>query len=271
MRGKRKRIFLALALLSAACAAGLAARHSERAVVAPRIKIAVPDGCGGLVVHRLLRDGNSPAVEPLRILEAVQVRDCCAAVFESSLASSAVDAAIMCPEAAARLVEKDPRFEIVGPCVLNSDVVVTRSGVRPKRIGVAQRRGYQVELISSLFGPGCAVEPMVPAALPYAYEKGAVDGVLIDAMKARPLKGDRIAAAGAGDTVTYVLTVERNLKSNRVFELLMLAWEKALLELRDADAMARELEYCSGSRWTESELGEWRNTGVRFVLPRNTD
>ncbi|MCE5336151.1 MAG: hypothetical protein LLG06_16330 [Desulfobacteraceae bacterium] len=264
-----KRFVFLMVVVSVAGAAGFFMTRSGKAA-APNLKIAVPDDSGGLVVGRILRGEQFRNAKRHRVFESVQVRDCCAAVFESSLASSEVDAAVMCPEAAARLIEKDRRFEIIGPCVLNSDVIVCRPGFAPKKIGVSQKRGYQTALVGALFGPGCRAEPMVPAALPYAYEKGAVDGVVIDAIRAKPLKGDRITASKTGrDTVTYVLVVGKEFKSSPLFEQFLKAWEKAVAELRDGSAMAREIESCCGSRWTESEIAQLRNTGIRFTVPQS--
>ena len=51
---------------------------------------------------------------------------------------------------------------------------------------------------------------MLPASLPYAYERGIVDGVVVDFLKGSSLAGERIPLAGSeGDQATYVLVVRK--------------------------------------------------------------
>ena len=264
---KRKIFIFFILALAAVATLGWVSGRTEHAA-SPEVRIAVPDDSGGLIVHYILKEKKLGAITALCSIESIPVRDCCAAVFESAIASSAVDAAVMCPDAAARLIERDPRFEIAGPCVLNSDVVVCRAGSDPKRIGVAQRRKFQAEWVNGLFGPGCAVEPMIPAALPYAYEKRAVDGVVIDAIKAEPLEGLRVGVRKGGDTVTYVLAVAGKFKASPLYAQLLDAWARAVAELRDPAALAREIEEYSGHKWTDRDLAEFKNSGVTFVLPK---
>ena len=45
--------------------------------------------------------------------------------------------ALMCPDAAAALLEKDARFETAGPVLYNAEVLVSRPGVRAVSAGAA--------------------------------------------------------------------------------------------------------------------------------------
>lgn len=259
-------------ILSLAIAAGTGfLMGKSRELIAPGMRIAVPDDAGGLPVHYILHEGKFLNAGALPVSEYM-LKDCCAVLSEWAFSADAVDMAVMCPDAAARLVEKDPRFEILGPCVLNSDAIVIHPGRVPGRIGIAQKRPYQEKLVSEIFGPGCSAAPMFPAALPYAYEKGAVDGIVIDVLKSAFIDGERVSTRdGVADVITYVLVVRKSFKANPLFGAFMEAYLRAVVELCDMAVLAREVGAYKSVRWTDREIGEWENLRVKFVFPQRRD
>lgn len=259
-------LFIVLFLAMAACIGFLLGKSEE--AIAPRMRIGVPDDSGGLPVHYLLRGGRFPGAAAASAYKTFPMRDCCAAISEWAFSADEVDMAVMCPDAAARLTEKDPRFEVVGPCVLNSDVIIIHPGRRPGRIGIAQKRRTQERLVAGAFGPDCAAVPMLPAALLYAYERGAADGVVIDVLKGAAVRGERVfARSSEADSVTYVLAVKRSLKSDPLYSAFMDAWSRAVEELGKMDVLAREIQLYKGVRWTDREIQEWKDLRTRFVFP----
>jgi hypothetical protein len=262
-------LFIFLSLTMAAGAGFLLDKTRELA--APGLRIAVPDDAGGLLVHYVLNTGKFHDAAALSASGTYALKDCCAVVSEWAFSADALDMAVMCPDAAAKLTEKDPRFEILGPCVLNSDAIVIRPGRLPGRIGISQKRGYQERLVFETFGANCSIAPMLPAALPYAYEKAEVDGVVLDVFKAAFIDGDRISIGTRADTVTYVLTVKKSFKSNPLFGAFMEACSRAVAELGNPAVLAREVEVYKGVRWTEREIEEWQNLKVKIVFPEKRD
>ena len=260
--------FIILSLVMAAGAGGLLGKTRELA--APGFRIAVPDGVGGLAVHHALQGGDFHGAGALPASEYA-LKDCCAAVSEWAFSADEADMAVMCPDAAARLMEKDPRSEILGPCVVNSDVIILRPGVVPGRIGIARKRPYQKRLVVERFGPGCSVVAMPPSALPYAYEKGTVDGIVMDVLKGAFLVGERVSAGGGADVVTYVLVVKKSFKNRPPFMAFMKAYRRAVEELGDMAVLTRAAAGCKGVTWTDKEMGTWKDLRVRFVFPEKRD
>jgi hypothetical protein len=63
------------------------------------------------------------------------------------------------PDAARTLVEKDNRFIVVGPALINSEVFVMGQSRKPKRVAYSHKRDYQKKLIQRRFGPDCEPVP----------------------------------------------------------------------------------------------------------------
>ena len=127
-----------------------------------RSVIGIPDDTGGLIVHHLLRQQGLPFEASVAPFEAYAVKDCCASTAEWALSGNLLDLAVICPDAAERLVQKDSRFRIVGPCLFNSEVLVLRPGSEPKRLGIAQRRDRQRELLKPFCSASCAAATHAP-------------------------------------------------------------------------------------------------------------
>lgn len=138
----------------------------------------------------------------------------------------------MCPSAAESLIEKDSRFKIVSPLILNSDIFVIKKGVQinnVKKIGISTNRDYQSKMVKDKFGENCDVIPMLGSSLPYAMEKGIVDGLLIDYVKAEQIEGEKYPSYLGTDNVNYVLVTstkfEKDLRYKEFLEALEVSIE----------------------------------------------
>ena len=264
-----KRRFFALVLLSLlmAAAIGMLSMQSDKRDPA-KIQIGAPDDSGGLIIHYILHAKGFEAAEVVKDFEVFTMKDCCAVTSEWALSGDRLDMAVMCPDAAQRLVEKDPRFEITGPALLNSDVLVIRPGSNPAKIGVAHKRQYQERFVKERFSGACTTVPMLPAGLPFAFERGTVDGVVIDVFKAFAIPGERISSSGNGtELVTYVLVARRELTSRFLYRQFMERYKQAVAELDDTATLARAVEGYKEVRWTDREVAEWKALMVKFVFP----
>jgi hypothetical protein len=236
-----------------------------------KIRIGAPDDAGGLVLRAILMEGGFGELTVATRLESHTVKDCCSSTSEWALSTDELDGAVMCPDAAARLVERDGRFEIVGPCVLNSDAFVMRLDGAPAKMGIAQKRGYQEALVRNRFGAGCPIAPMLPSSLPYALARGIVDGIVVDGLKGILMPQPRmIVAPGVERLVTYVFVVRKALKSNPIYSPLMDAYGRTASALNDPAVLARWIGRLKGVNWTEREIQEWKSLKVQFVSPLQT-
>ena len=165
------------------------------------------------------------------------------------------------------LLEKDSRFEIVTPVLINSDIVVARPGTEPQKIGVSQNRSHQEQLATAVFGPGVISAPMLPAAIPYAYEKKAVDAVVVDALRGFTMDGEKIpASTAAGGHVTYVLVVNKSFKSEPRYQQFIDLFKAAVEELNDPAVLIKEIREYTNINWTREEVEQWNRLGIRHVF-----
>lgn len=260
----------AISLLMAA-AVGVFSIGNDRQRDPSRIQIGAPDDSGGLIIHYILHGRGFEAAEVVGGFEAYTIKDCCTSTSEWALSTAMLDMAVMCPDAAQRLVEKDPRFVITGPVLLNSDVLVIRPGVDPRKIGIAHKRPYQERLVKEKFRDGCEIVPMLPAGLPFAFGRGVLDGVVIDILKAFAIQGERFSSpVNETDVVTYVLVARKEFTSTLLYRRFMESYEQAVAELADMGTLARAVEAYKEVRWTDREVAEWKALKVKFVLPLKT-
>lgn len=232
-----------------------------------KVKIGAPDDTGGMIIHYLLQEKGYQGAAVNSGFDMYPLKDCCCSTAQWALSSDLLDLAVMCPDAAASLLEKDGRFEIVSPCLVNSDIVVVRPGAAPQKIGVAQNRSHQEQIVSVLFGPAATAAPMLPAAIPYAYEKKAVDGVVVDALKGLTMSGVKTAApAGPAGHTTYVLVVSKNFKEDPRYHEFITLFRAAAEELNDPDVLKEEISRYKNIDLTREEVEQWSRLGIRHVF-----
>ena len=243
---------------------------SSREPNGPEMKIGVPDCAAALIISYIVNEKMARSAGILEKFSVYPTKDCCTTTAEWALSTGALKIAVMCPEAARRLIGKNPRYEIVGPCAVNSDVVVVRNqnGSGHKKIAVAYRRDFQKNLMKRLFGRNATAVPMVSSAIPFAYEKRAVDGVVIDILKGFQLQGEMIPSSGKdGDLVTYVLVVQKTFKESSLFREFLDGYQHAVNDLNQDKVLLRVAKSYGRFEWSEEKVKRWRKMGVRFTLP----
>lgn len=261
---------LAVACLSLVfgAAVGFLSTRPSRSDGMPRIRIGVPDDSGGLVLQVMGRgegDGGSVQVVPF---EPHRFKDCCSSSSEWALSSDELDGAVLCPDAAQRLVQRDGRFQVAGPCVMNSDAYVTRGDTAPGKVGVAHKREYQGTLVRGRFGPGCDTLSLLPSSLPFALARGLVDGIVVDGLKAIAIPSPRRVTPLSGErNVTYVLVTRRSLHENPAAGGFIGAYSCGARALNDPDSLAWWIGRLKGVTWSEREIQEWKSLNVQFVSP----
>lgn len=253
-------------------AIGLFSTRSHRSGGPPHFQIGAPDDSGGLVLQVMIHEAGVGS--PLRIadFEPHPFKDCCSSAAEWALSSDELDGAVVCPDAAERLVGRDGRFEVIGPCVLNSDVYVARSEEVPGKVGVAHKREYQTALVHDRFGAHSTTIPMLPSSLPYALARGLVGGIVVDGLKALSIPEPRqVRAFGGEDVVTYVLVARKELRADPLFVGFAEAYGITAAALNDPDALADRVVRLKGVPWTQKEIDTWKSLNVRFLSPWTAD
>ncbi len=210
-------------------------------------------------------------------LDVRSVADCCSAVSQWALASRELDMSIMCPVAAASLVADNEDYVLAGPVVLGGDILVRRlhdvqKKIPAHKVGIAHLRVPQRELVNAAL-PESEVTELLPGALPYALERGVVDGIVVDALLARqnpmvlcqtiPPKSQYLQAS-------QVLVIHKRLYENPHYAKLVMAMQRAATQCNAALGEMKTLQACQITEedavFTEEEQ-PWTKTLTKFVSP----
>lgn len=258
----RKRIiFVALVIAAAAITAAITQDKNTG-----KLCIGAPDDSGGMIIHYLINQKGLKYAKVQSTFDIYPIKDCCTSTSQWAMSTDLLDLAVMCPDAARGLLEKDSRFEILGAFLVNSDIIVLKPGQSPQKIGVTQNRLYQEQIIKERLGPGSSAVPMLSVALPYALEKGAVDGVVVDVLKGLRLEGRKYTTrTDEGDRVTYVLVARKSFIASPGFQQFIKLFNEAAGELNRQDVLLEEIKSYKKMNITWEEVKKWSQLGIRFV------
>lgn len=158
-----------------------------------------------------------------------------------------LDMAIVCKEAAITFIENVEEFEIVGPCVFNSDVIMLE-GKEPVFVGVTQDRAYQKEIVRNYFGK-VEVKEMMASALPYSLKNGNIDAIVVDIIKSYGIPGEKIRTDFNGDYSSYVLIVNKEFRKTDDYKNFVSIYNASLDKLlRDEKEMEDHLKAYVGTK-----------------------
>ena len=232
-------------------------------------QVGVPEGAAGLLASYVLQEKMAEGAAQAVRYEQHVLYDCCAAASQYALGSGNLDLAIMCPDAAKVLVEKDERFEIVGPVLVNADIFVIRSGgEKPSAVGISQKREYQRQMVAERFGDRCEAISMLHAAVPFAFAKHEVDAVVVDITRAYNLPGDFYPGGGNGrDQATAVLVVKKTVKNDQQYRLFLREYQDAVQEMAEPAKLLRLLQNYASENISIGDVNVWKRMQVRFVSP----
>ncbi|GAE03696.1 hypothetical protein CBO05C_3386 [Clostridium botulinum B str. Osaka05] len=172
----------------------------------------------------------------------------------------------MCPEAAKNLIENDDRFEISCPLVSNSDIFVLKDENKIKKIAMTQNRIYQEKIIKDEYGERVQIYPMIYSSLPYALEKGRVDGIIIDSIKSLKLNGQKKALSINKNYTSYVLVIKKKFKKDKKFKEFITNYNKSVMELKRKDRIKNSIEDYKKINLSNEEVEQWLKLKVKFFL-----
>lgn len=231
------------------------------------IVIGLPEGIGGLIPRAMI-DNSSDQLRYLSV-DAMSFKDCCSSNMSWALSGEEMSMAVLCPEAAHQLLRKDKRYVEIGPVAANSDVLVVRPEADVNTIGIMHNRPNQEEIARAYYGSQCRIVPMLPGALPYAYERKAVDAVVVDALQAFSLNGSILPGTVQGNPViSYVLVVKNELIGTPDYETFMGKWSE-LAGIFNQPGQFEELilPEIPGAVSREKEVNKWIQLNVIFMDP----
>lgn len=236
--------------------------------------IGIPQGSAGLIVQYLADKSTSAQRIQTKPLTPYTLVDCCAAATQYAMGSGRLDMAVMCIEAAGKLVKKDSRYVISGPVIQNSDVLI----IRPKspgaqlNIAVSQKRGFQEKLILAQTEFKGKPVPMLHSAVPYAYSRGVVDGAVLDIIRAMDLKGKihgSVILPGK-EMTTHVLVVKKTLEDHPAFVEFMDNYTQIVDRLKNRQNLVDLLKTYTSKKLTQGDIDLWEKMNVHFTYPLNS-
>lgn len=232
-------------------------------------RVGVPEGVAGLLAAYVLQEKMAAGGPRAVRYEQHALYDCCAAASQCALGSGFLDLAVMCPDAARALVEKDRRFEIVGPVLVNGDVYVVRTGgERPAAVGISQKRQYQRRMVAERFGAQCPAIPMLHGAVPFAFARHEVEAAVVDITRAFALAGEFYPAGEKGrDVVTAVLVVRKAVKTSEEYRRFIKEYDDAGREMADPAKLLLLLQRYASEHIGIGDVQLWKKMNVRFVSP----
>lgn len=237
----------------------------------PRFKIGIPDGSGGIIFQYIIHEKMPREAVVFQEMGIFSVKDCCTTTAEWALSSGSLSLAVMCPDSARRFVEKDSRYEIMGPCVLNTDILMVRNKYEagPKKIAVSHGRDFQKTMVKKLLGENGTPVLVITSAIPYAYEKGLVDGAVLDILRGFKLQGEIVpySIGKNEDLVTYVLVVRKSFKENPLYRKFFSSYREAIGELNRKEVLDRVVRRYGEIEMTEERFKQWKERNVTFTLP----
>lgn len=247
-------VFLLLLALASFCLPGEKAKQT--------INIGVADDSSRYLFEYLITDQKFNA-KLHTMLGVYPFKDCCSSSAAWALSTNDLDMAVICPDAAQRLIKKDARYMIVGPCRVNSDVLLLHTAKTPQSLGITQNREYQKDLAQARFGPDIKIYPMLGNALPYAYREKRIDGAVLDIAGAQRLSGRRESLRRDKDIVTYVLVVRKTFLQEPVIRQFVQCYNQAVTDLEDVQLLQETIEKYAGYACNGKEASEWKKMNVR--------
>jgi hypothetical protein len=226
------------------------------------LRLACNDDAAGLLITYLASQ-DSRALEVVN-MSYQQLQDCCSSQTELALAAGNFDLAVLCPDSAEKLIASGQPYEILGEVVVNALVLVTFQDKVPQTVGYMNGRELQRKLVWSNLGSSIEMQPMLPAGLPYALERKAVEGIVLDILGALKIGGYRTALPA--DYPTSVLVVHKDLLGSSELRSFIESYNQAVAEMNSTEILSRELAIKLDLENSDAEVKAWKDMGVQYRI-----
>jgi hypothetical protein len=141
-------------------------------------------------------------------------------------------------------------------------VLVTNEDIVPETVGYMNAREIQKRLVRSNLGSSIEMQPMLPSGLPYALERGAVEGIVLDILGALKISGYRTPLPSKYPT--SVLVAHKDLLDSPELASFIEAYNQAVEEMNSNEILMMELAKNLAIENSSNEVRVWREMGVQF-------
>lgn len=101
---------------------------------------------------------------------------------------------------------------------MNSDVILKKKNHVLSTIAFTNGKLEQLRMIVDNLPKNVWTVSLTASAIPYALEKGEIDGAVIDYLKFLKLKGDYELIPFSGNYITYVFVIKKDLIVSDIFK-----------------------------------------------------
>ena len=140
---------------------------------------------------------------------------------------------------------------IYGEAIVNGDFIVKRADRELERVAFTGGKLEQLRMINENLPEDIWVTSLAASAIPYALERGEIDGAVLDVSKIKKLQGNYEMVPLQGRYVTYVLVVRKDLLIKKEFKSFVENYNRVIEREENNDDISIE-------NGKELEIRKWK-------------
>jgi hypothetical protein len=123
-------------------------------------------------------------------------------------------------------------------------------------------------MVVERFGGLASAAPMMHAAVPYAYARGAIQGAILDITKVFHISGELdVAGAQKQNIYTYVMVGKKSLQHKAQFTLFIEKYGQAVEEMNSPLNLLRLLRTYESPNISAGDVLKWQKMNIHFINP----
>lgn len=227
--------------------------------------IGCPNNTAGMLVNYAIKHygSNQFDIQFADGFSSYLMMDCCSSKSTWSLTSGELDAAVLCPDAAAAFLEKTDDFLLAGPLTYNSEALVFKDpGKVPEHIGFMNGQERQKEILMASYYADAAYHPVLATSLPYALSVGQIDAAVLDIATAVTLDYQYLLIESK--IPTSVLVVSKDFYNSQLYPALLLSIENAAAEIKEYRPFCEAMTFLFSQEMGRKEYTKWQSAEIKF-------
>ncbi|KDR96277.1 hypothetical protein SAMN02745945_02007 [Peptoclostridium litorale DSM 5388] len=173
--------------------------------------------------------------------------------------------AIICPDSAVEFLKSTDEYVLVGSCIQNSSIIVSKTGMPARRVGYAQNRPHIQSMVDKLYPEAVEKKALIMHALPYSLENGMVDTVLLDITTGLSLSGKKNNAKLENPIVTHVIVASKSFIEREDFKGFVELYNESVNELAKPKTFKRAFEDYKGAALSDKDYEFIKQANIEFV------
>ena len=173
--------------------------------------------------------------------------------------------AIICPDSAVEFLKSTDEYVLVGSCIQNSSIIVSKTGMPAIRVGYAQNRQHIQTMVDELYPSGVEKKSLIMHALPYSLENGMVDTVLLDITTGLSLSGKKKNVELEEPVATHVIVASKSFVKSEDFKKFVELYNESAHELSNPKTFKRAFEEYKGAEISDRDYEFIEQANIEFV------